>query len=229
MPGSETRGLSIRATVEDLASTLEPSVRFAALHGAWREAPDDPALGRALRTLAGEGYAPAAFALAKLAFDAPGTRVRDTAAAFGWSLRAAHSGFAAAAAMVGDFYLHAEPEHGACTRDVFWHDQAALAGHAGAALAASDSHRMGRGTPRDFERGWFFLRIALHVDPAPPPLTDVLVPSLLTDLGDERRPIVDAQVEPLLAALPRADASLEGFWRTLTEDAGARSREGGVS
>ena len=74
---------------------------------------------------------------------------------------------------------------------------------------------------------WRF--VALHVDPAPPPLTDVLVPSLLTDLGDERRPLVDAQVEPLLATLPRLDASLEAFWRALTDDAAARRGKGELS
>lgn len=189
--------------------------RFAALWPVWEADPGDTELGAALRALAHEAHPAAAQALAVRAFEGHG-QPRDTAAAFAWSLRAAHGGFAAGAAMAGDFLLHAEPELGACTRDperaLYWHDRAGLAGHAQAALAASDSHRMGRGVARDFGRAWLFLRIALALFERPPPITEILVPSLQTDLGAEARARIDAEVDTLIATLPRPDASLERYW-----------------
>lgn len=198
-------------------------MRFAELWPAWQADPGDAALGEALRALARQGYAAAAQALAVRAFEGHG-QPRDTAAAFAWSLRAAHGGFAAGAAMAGDFLLHAEPELGACTRDAVrarhWHDRAGLAGHAQAALTASDSHRMGRGGARDFGRAWLFLRIALAMHDRPPPLTEVLVPSLQADLEADEQARVDVEADALIATLPRRDASLEGFWATVHESAG---------
>lgn len=189
--------------------------RFAELWPAWQADPGHGALGDALRVLAREECAAAAQALAVRAFEGHG-QPRDAAAAFAWSLRAAHGGFAAGAAMAGDFLLHAEPELGACARDaeraLLWHDRAGLAGHAQAALTAADSHRMGRGGVRDFGRAWLFLRIALAMFERPPPITEILVPSLQTDLGAELQAPVDAEADALIATLPRADASLEGFW-----------------
>ena len=188
---------------------------FAALWPRWQADPGAADLGDALRALAASGHAAAAQALAVRAFEGHGGP-RDTEAAFAWALRAAHGGFAAGAVMAGDFLLHSEPEHGACVRlaerAVHWHDRAGLAGHAQGALTASDSHRMGRGTPRDFGRAWFFLRIALAMFERPPPLTEILVPSLKTDLDPEVRARVDEEVDALLPDLPRADASLERFW-----------------
>jgi TPR repeat protein len=188
---------------------------FAALWPRWQADPGGAELGEILHALAGAGHAAAAQALAVRAFEGHGG-ARDTAAAFAWALRAAHGGFAAGAAMAGDFLLHSEPELGACARlperAVHWHDRAGLAGHARAALTASDSHRMGRGTARDFGRAWFFLRIALASFERPPPLTDILVPSLKTDLDAAVQARVDEEVEALLPSLPRADATLEGYW-----------------
>ncbi|MEE4301671.1 MAG: hypothetical protein V2J24_19700 [Pseudomonadales bacterium] len=190
-------------------------MRFAELWPAWRADPGDPALEAALRALAREEHPAAAQALAVRAFEGHG-QPRDAAAAFAWSLRAAHGGFAAGAAMAGNFFLHAEPEFGACARDaeraLHWHDRAGLAGHAQAALVASDSHRMGRGGARDFGRAWLFLRIALALFERPPPITEILVPSLQADLGAEARARIDAEADALIATLPRADASLEHFW-----------------
>lgn len=190
---------------------------FAALRPRWERAPEDPALRSALRALAAQGHAPSACALAVLAFEGIGGPL-DPAAAFLWALRGAHGGFAAAAAMVGDFYLHAEPEHRACVRlterALPWHEQAALAGHAHAALATSDSYRMGRGCERDFARAYLFVRVAEGLRDPPAPIIAVLAPSLITDLQVERIAELDAQAVALLADLPRADADLDDYWRS---------------
>lgn len=211
------------------ASPSAPSEQdFAALWPAWQADPGDPALRRALLEAARGGVPAAAQALAECAFEGHGEG-RDTAAAFAWSLRAAHGGFAAGAAMAGDFLLHSEPEHGACVRladrAVHWHSMAGLAGHAQAALTASDSHRMGRGTARDFAKAWVFLRIALAQFDTPPALTEILVPSLQTDLGDAAQVDADAEAERHIAALPRADAYLESYWAAAHAalDAGTRT------
>ena len=188
---------------------------FAALWPAWQADPADPALRLGLLEAARAGVPAAAQALAVCAFEGHG-QARDTSAAFAWSLRAAHGGFAPGAAMAGDFLLHSEPEHGACVRladrAVHWHSMAGLAGHAQAALTASDSHRMGRGTERNFSKAWVFLRIALAMFDEPPAVTEILVPSLQTDLGDAAQVGADAEADRLIAELPRADASLGGYW-----------------
>lgn len=189
---------------------------FGRLHGAWAARAGEDLPG-ALTSLAQRGHAPACAALATALLEGRPPFPRDPAAAFVWALRGAHGGFAAARALAGDFYLHAEPEHGACVRDVAaaarWHVAAAEAGHAGAALAASDAFRMGRGVPRDFRRAAYFLGLCTALDPAPPGITALLGPSLATDLGEEVRAEVDRAVATALAGLPRRDADLEGYWR----------------
>ena len=176
-----------------------------------------------LCALAARGHAPSGCALAVLAFEGIGGPV-DPAAAYLWALRGAHGGFPAAAAMVGDFYLHAEPEHFACVRlterALPWHEQAALAGHGHAALATSDSYRMGRGCDRDFARAYLFVRVAAGLQAPPPPIIAVLAPSLITDLQGERVAELDAQAASLLEDLPRADADLDGYWRSRAQQAG---------
>lgn len=190
---------------------------FAALWPCWHAQPQQPLLRTTLRALAARGHAPSACALAVLAFEGIGGPM-DPAAAFLWALRGAHGGFAAAAAMVGDFYLHAEPEHRACVRlterALPWHERAALAGHAHAALATSDSYRMGRGCERDFARAYLFVRVAEGLREPPAPIIAVLAPSLITDLQGERIAELDAQAARLLADLPHADADLDGYWRS---------------
>jgi TPR repeat protein len=88
----------------------------------------------------------------------------------------------------------------------------AEAGHAGAALAASDAFRMGRGVPRDFRRAAYFLGLCTALDPAPPGITALLGPSLATDLDEAERGEVDRAVAAAVAHLPRADAELDGYW-----------------
>jgi hypothetical protein len=200
----------------------ETQQAFAALHSRWRNQPDDPALAAELAELARVGHAGAAFALAVIAFEGLGGeghgRPRDAAAAFAWALRAAHGGFAAAQAMAGDFYLHAEPEHGAgirlAERALGWHERAARAGHADAALAASDSRRMGRGCERDFAAAYHHFCVHLAVSPAPPELVRLLGPSLRTDLSEDAVARIEADAALAAEGLPRPDADLEVYWRT---------------
>lgn len=186
---------------------------FAALHARWCADRADPGLRSELTALARSGHAPAACALARLLFEG---QPQDAAGAFGWALRAAHGGFAAASAMVGDFYLHAEPEHRSCVRLVEralpWHEQAARAGHAQAALATSDSYRMGRGCDRDFERAYCYLLLAIGRRDRPLPVAELLLPSLRTDLEQARMAAIEAQAAALLAEEPAADADLDRFW-----------------
>ena len=188
---------------------------FGRLREAW-ESGTDADLPAALTALARRDHAPACAALATALLSGRPPFPQDPATAFVWALRGAHGGFAVAQALAGDFYLHAEPEHGACVRDVSqaarWHVAAAEAGHAGAALAASDAFRMGRGVPRDFRRAAYFLGLCTALDPAPPGITALLRPSLATDLGEDTLAEVDRAVAAAVAALPRRDADLEGFW-----------------
>lgn len=200
----------------DIDRDDDAEAAFGRLRDAWA-AGADAGLLAALTALARRDLAPACAALATALLQGRSPFPHDPAAAFVWALRGAHGGFAAAQALAGDFYLHAEPEHGACVRDVaaavHWHVAAAEAGHAGAALAASDAFRMGRGVPRDFRRAAYFLGLCTALDPAPPGITDLLGPSLATDLGEEARASVDRAVAAAVARLPRRDADLDRYWR----------------
>ncbi|MEE4361637.1 MAG: hypothetical protein V2I63_08955, partial [Pseudomonadales bacterium] len=200
----------------------ERARRFATLWPQWSSGTPESGFREALLALARDDHGAACLALAHGSFAGAMGLARDPGAAFLWALRGARCGFAAAAAMTGDFYLHAEPEHHACVRDVrralHWHEQAALAGHAGAALAASDSYRMGRGVERDFRRAAVLLGLAVALDPSPPGITRLLRPSLEADLSPGEMEAVDQEVQDALRGLPRADADLDAFWRQAHED-----------
>ncbi|HSG90306.1 MAG TPA: hypothetical protein VLA56_13920 [Pseudomonadales bacterium] len=191
---------------------------FAALLPAWRATPGDPGLRAALTELAQDGHPAAACALAHLAFEGIGAPA-NPGAAFLWALRGAHGGFAAAAAMAGDFYLHSEPEHRTCVRLVGralpWHELAARAGHARAAFATSDSYRMGRGCERDFQRAYCFLLVGIRCAERVPAIVDVLLPSLRSDLIEARSDAIEAEVAAILEGLPRIDADLDRYWSSL--------------
>jgi hypothetical protein len=209
---------SMSSTSPATATDASDDRAFAALFPAWQATPGDAGLSVALTELARRGHAASACALAHLSFEGIGGP-QNPGAAFLWALRAAHGGFAAAAAMVGDFYLHAEPEHRACVRLVEralpWHELAARAGHARAALATSDSYRMGRGCERDFQRAYCFLLVGIRCAERVPAIVDVLLPSLRSDLIEARSDEIEAEVEAILVGLPRADADLEHYWSML--------------
>jgi len=196
---------------------------FAGLWPLARDGTDPSRLRSGLEPLAAAGHPAAAFELARLCFEGIGG-ARDPSAAFVWSLRSARGGHAPGAAMAGDFYLHAEPEHRACVRladrALRWHEQAALAGHADAAMATSDALRMGRGCERDFGRAYLFLLLALGCSTRPRPVADLLLPSLRTDLDDEEISRIEARAQQMLTTLPRPDADAHGYWRHCAEQHG---------
>ena len=196
---------------------------FAALWQLARDATDCSRLRMSLEPLAVAGHAAAAFQLASMCFEGIGGP-RDPSAAFVWALRSARGGHPPGAAMAGDFYLHAEPEHRACVRlaerAVHWHEQAALAGHADAAMATSDAFRMGRGCERDFGRAYLFLLVALGCSSRPRPVADLLLPSLRTDLDDEETGRIEARAQAMLTRLPSRDADPLVHWRLCAEHQG---------
>ena len=196
---------------------------FAALWPLAREGSDPHRLRAELETLAVAGHPAAAFELAYLCFEGIGGET-DPSAAFVWALRSARGGHPPGAAMAGDFYLHAEPEHRACVRladrALGWHEQAALAGHADAAMATSDAFRMGRGCERDFGRAYLFLLVALGCSSRPRPVADLLLPSLRTDLDDEEIERIEARAREMLTTLPRRDADPRAWWRHCAEERG---------
>lgn len=205
------------------SSATAPDGEFAALWPLARDGRDPARLRGALEPLASAGHAAAAFQLARMCFEGLGGP-RDSSAAFVWALRSARGGHPPGAAMAGDFYLHAEPEHRACVRlperAVIWHEQAALAGHADAAMATSDGWRMGRGCERDFGRAYLFLLIALGCSTRPRPVADLLLPSLRTDLDEGEVSRIEERARQMLTTLPRRDADPLAHWRDLAGQQG---------
>ena len=196
---------------------------FVALWPLARDGSDPCRLRAELEPLAVAGHPVAAFELARLCFEGIGGG-RDPSAAFVWALRSARGGHPPGAAMAGDFYLHAEPEHRACVRlaerAMHWHEQAALAGHADAAMATSDGWRMGRGCEQDFGRAYLFLLVALGCSSRPRPVADLLLPSLRTDLDDGEIGRIESQAQQMLTTLPRRDADSRVHWRLCAEQWG---------
>jgi hypothetical protein len=203
--------------------TEEQQRAFGRLYQFWYGDPavrDRRAAVKGLTALAGDGYAPAQFALAMAYYDGEGAR-RDYHKAFAHMLAAANQQYPAAENMVGSFYGGVSRKHGACEHDptaaAGWYRRSAEHGHAAGMVNFAQGARTGLGTDCDQVEAYVWASVAVHCSAIRNRPAEVLRDQAAAELDGERKMAADRRIAELCAALPHPWSEPMIYWRSLSQ------------
>jgi hypothetical protein len=176
-----------------------------------------------LRPLAGQGYAPAQFALGWAYFDGDGVR-KDYVQSFKHFMAAAEQAYPSAEGMVGNFYITVKPAYNVCAYDPVvgarWHLHAAEHGNAGAQYNLALSYWIERGVDRNPLLAYVWASLSMHCSPIVNRMASVLRDQAVQELSQDQIVAADNQIAEMSLHLPKPWSEHSGYWRKLAELAG---------